>query len=79
MVVRRPHDAVDDVAVLARAARVEHLHRHDADAAVSHAGNAACVVSVRRGDARQPRAVAIRICQRIGCRERREPAGHTPL
>src|SRR5207247_8738886 len=58
-VIGCPDDALNDVAVLAGAARVEHLHRKDRNVRVIDAGDPAAVIGGRGGDARHPRTVPV--------------------
>src|SRR6185295_12903034 len=60
-VIGCPHQAGDDVGVLARSGRVEHLHRHDVDAVEADAGDALTVVGRGAGDRSDPRAVTVRV------------------
>ena len=58
-VLDRPHDAFDDVAVLAEAVGAEDGDRHHADARVADAGDARAVVGRGGDDPGHPRAVAV--------------------
>ena len=70
-VVDGPHDALDDVAVLAEAVGVEDGDGHDLDARVADAGDALAVVGPGRDDAGHGRAVAVRVGRAGGAVEDR--------
>ena len=74
-VVGRPHDALNDVAVLAEAVRIQNLHGHDLHMVVPDSGDSLQVVGAGGDDARKPGAVAVFIrCSVRGIEH--GPAGH---
>ena len=74
-VIGGPHDALNNVAVLAEAGGIQHLHGHDLNVVVADARDSLQVVGAGGDDAGDPGAVAVFIGERVGAVED-GPAGN---